>query len=79
MTEAETLYGDAHVQRYRETGGKVGHAWKKGSKILLLTTNGRSSGEPRTTPLIYEADGDRYVREVSLRCRSAPRLGREAA
>jgi len=39
----------------------VGHDWKKGSKILLLTTKGRKSGEPRTTPLIYEADGDRYV------------------
>ncbi len=61
MSEAESLYGDAHVQRYRETGGEVGHDWKKGSKILLLTTKGRSSGKPRTTPLIYEADGDRYL------------------
>ncbi len=61
MSEAESLYGDAHVRRYRETGGQVGHDWKKRSKILLLTTKGRSSGEPRTTPLIYETDGDRYV------------------
>jgi proline iminopeptidase len=49
------------VRVYRETGGKVGHDWKKGAKILLLTTTGRTSGEPRTTPLIYEEDGDRYV------------------
>ena len=61
MSEAETLFGDAHVRRYRETGGEVGHIWKRGSKILLLTTRGRSSGEPRTTPLIYEQDGDAYV------------------
>jgi proline iminopeptidase len=61
MTEAENLYGDEHVRVYRETGGKVGHDWKKGAKILLLTTKGRTTGEPRTTPLIYEADGDRYV------------------
>ena len=59
--EAETLYGEEHVRTYRETGGKVGHIWRKGSKILLLTTTGRTSGKPRTTPLIYENDGDRYV------------------
>ena len=61
MTEAETLYGAEHVRRYRETGGEVGHRWKEGSTILLLTTTGRKSGEPRTTPLIYAEDGDRYV------------------
>jgi proline iminopeptidase len=61
MTQAEALYGAEHVRTYRETGGKVGHDWKKGSKILLLTTTGRTTGEPRTTPLIYEEDGDRYV------------------
>jgi proline iminopeptidase len=61
MSEAETLYGAEHVRRYRETGGEVGHRWKEGSTILLLTTTGRQSGEPRTTPLIYAEDGDRYV------------------
>ena len=62
MTEdATNLFGDAHVQRYRETDGEVGHIWKEGSTILLLTTTGRKSGEQRTTPLIYAADGDRYV------------------
>lgn len=61
QTEAESLFGDEHVRRYRETGGKVGHIWREGSTILLLTTTGRRSGEPRTTPLIYAQDGDRYV------------------
>jgi proline iminopeptidase len=61
MSGAEELFGDEHVRRYRETGGEVGHIWRGGSKILLLTTLGRVSGEPRTTPLIYESDGDRYV------------------
>ena len=61
MSEAENLFGDEHVRRYRETGGAVGHDWRRGAKILLLTTTGRKSGEPRTAPLIYEADGDRYV------------------
>ena len=61
MSEAESLFGDEHVRRYRETGGAVGHIWREGSTILLLTTTGRKSGEKRTVPLIYAADGDRYV------------------
>jgi proline iminopeptidase len=61
MTEAETLFGDEHVRRYRETNGAVGHIWREGSTILLLTTRGRKTGEKRTTPLIYAQDGDRWV------------------
>jgi proline iminopeptidase len=58
---AEQLYGQEHVQRYRETGGEVGHIWKEGSTVLLLTTKGRKTGKETTTPLIYAEDGDRYV------------------
>jgi proline iminopeptidase len=61
MNEAENLFGDEHVRRYQETGGKVGHVWRRGATILLLTTTGRTSGEKRTVPLIYVADGPRYV------------------
>jgi deazaflavin-dependent oxidoreductase (nitroreductase family) len=61
MSEGEQLFGEEHVRRYRETGGEVGHDWREGSTVLLLTTTGRSSGEARTTPLIYAQDGDRYV------------------
>ena len=61
MNEAENLFGDEHVRRYRETGGAVGHIWREGSTILLLTTTGRKTGEKRTVPLIYAQDGDRYV------------------
>jgi deazaflavin-dependent oxidoreductase (nitroreductase family) len=61
VTDAETLFGEEHVRRYRETDGEVGHIWKRGSKILLLTTKGHVSGEERTTPLIYEDDGEGYV------------------
>jgi deazaflavin-dependent oxidoreductase (nitroreductase family) len=61
MTDATKLFGEEHVKRYRETGGEIGHIWKEGSTILLLTTKGRKTGEPRTTPLIYARDGDRYV------------------
>jgi deazaflavin-dependent oxidoreductase (nitroreductase family) len=56
-----TLFGKEHVDRYRETDGQEGHEWK-GTTVLLLTTTGRRSGEQRTTPLIYQLDGDdRYV------------------
>ena len=61
MSEAERLHGEEHVRRYRETDGAVGHIWRRGAKILLLTTTGRKSGEPRTKPLIYEDAGDAYV------------------
>ena len=58
---SQYLHGKAHVEKYRETGGEVGHIWKEGSTILLLTTTGRKSGNLTTTPLIYARDGDRYV------------------
>jgi deazaflavin-dependent oxidoreductase (nitroreductase family) len=61
MSEAERLFGQEHVRRYRETDGAVGHIWKRGSKTLLLTTSGRRTGKPTTTPLIYEEQGDKYV------------------
>jgi proline iminopeptidase len=61
MNEAENLFGDEHVRRYRETGGAVGHIWRNGTTILLLSTTGRKTGEKRTAPLIYVQDGDRYV------------------
>lgn len=52
-----SLLGDEHVRRYRETDGQVGYEWN-GVPILLLTTTGRRSGEPRTSALIFGRDGD---------------------
>jgi deazaflavin-dependent oxidoreductase (nitroreductase family) len=59
--DASHLYGAAHVRAYRETDGELGHDWKRGSAVLLLTTTGRSSGEQRTTPLIYGRSGEDYL------------------
>ena len=59
--DATKLYGDEHVRTYRETGGELGHIWKEGSTVLLLTTKGRKTGKETTTPLIYARDGDNYV------------------
>ena len=60
-----SLLGEDHVKAYRETDGETGFLWN-GAKTLLLTTTGRSSGEPRTTPLIYEADGENYIVIASM-------------
>jgi proline iminopeptidase len=56
-----TLFGEEHVRRYRETDGEEGYIWREGSKILLLTTTGRKSGNEATTPLIFGMDGDNPV------------------
>ena len=61
MGDADDLYGRQHVDRYRDTGGAVGHDWR-GATTLILTTKGRRSGERRSTPLIYrERDGDHVI------------------
>jgi deazaflavin-dependent oxidoreductase (nitroreductase family) len=56
----DDLFGAEHVRVYRETDGERGYHWR-GTEILLLTTVGRRSGEPRTTPLIHRTDGDRWI------------------
>lgn len=60
-TPPPQLFGQEHVEAYRETSGEVGHEWLPGVYTLLLTTTGRRSGEPFTTPLIYTTDGDDHV------------------
>jgi deazaflavin-dependent oxidoreductase (nitroreductase family) len=52
--------GKLNVPLYRLSGGcmggKVGRA-----PVLLLTTTGRKSGEPRTAPIVYLAEGDHFI------------------
>ncbi|UGQ11737.1 nitroreductase family deazaflavin-dependent oxidoreductase [Yinghuangia sp. ASG 101] len=55
-----SLRNDEHVAVYRETDGETGYEWN-GVPILLLTTTGRTSGEPRTKALIFGRDGDDYL------------------
>jgi len=47
-----TLLGEEHVRVYRETNGETGYMWN-GAPILLLTTKGRKSGQPRTIAIIH--------------------------
>lgn len=46
---------------YRATGGRLGGRFLRGAPVLLLTTVGRRSGQPRVAPLIYLRDGERLV------------------
>lgn len=54
------LFGQEHVRRYRATNGAEGHDWQ-GTSVLILTTTGVRTGQPRSTPLIYGRDGENYV------------------
>ena len=54
------LFASVHSGLYRALGGRlVGRLL--GTRIVLLTTLGRKSGSPRTTPLIGIPDGDRLL------------------
>ncbi len=46
---------------YRLSGGKIGGKFLRGAPVCLVTTTGRKSGQPRTAPLLYLADGTRVV------------------
>ncbi|QBD75247.1 nitroreductase family deazaflavin-dependent oxidoreductase [Ktedonosporobacter rubrisoli] len=44
------------IEEFRASGGHVGGRLA-GAPLLLLTTTGAKSGEPRTTPLAYLSEG----------------------
>jgi deazaflavin-dependent oxidoreductase (nitroreductase family) len=48
------------IDEFRSAGGVVGGNFE-GLPLLLLTTTGARSGQPRTTPMIYLNDGTRLV------------------
>jgi deazaflavin-dependent oxidoreductase (nitroreductase family) len=52
--------GKLNVPLYRLSGGRIGGKVGR-APVLLLTTIGRKSGEPRTAPVVYLADGDDVV------------------
>ncbi|MEO7001196.1 MAG: nitroreductase family deazaflavin-dependent oxidoreductase [Ktedonobacterales bacterium] len=50
-------YNQIVIEQFRANGGKVQGA----NQLLLLTTTGAKSGQPRTTPIACSTDGDRLV------------------
>lgn len=52
--------GKLNVPLYRLSGGRIGGKVAK-APVLLLTTTGRKSGQQRTAPVVYLADGENLV------------------
>jgi deazaflavin-dependent oxidoreductase (nitroreductase family) len=48
------------IDEFRASGGKVTGIFEK-APLVILTTTGAKSGEPRTFPVVYTRDGDRLV------------------
>ncbi len=54
------LFWKVHPKVYRWSGGRIGGSMR-GIPILLLTTTGRKSGQPRTKALMYISQDDNFV------------------
>ena len=52
---------DALVADFRAHGGQVTSGPFAGRPVLLLTTTGAKSGQPRLAPVVYSRDGEHYV------------------
>jgi F420H(2)-dependent quinone reductase len=64
MRRVVRVFSSLHRGLYRLSGGKIGGSTGK-MPVLLLTTTGRKSGQPRTWPVGYIRDGDRLVISAS--------------
>jgi F420H(2)-dependent quinone reductase len=53
-------FGKLHVPLYRASRGRLFGQLDR-SPVLLLTTVGRRSGQTRTAPIVYLADGERLI------------------
>jgi len=54
------LFKNIQIAVFRWTNGRSMSSMN-GMPLLLLTTVGRKTGHPRTTPVMYIRDGDDYV------------------
>ena len=52
---------EALITDFRANGGQVTSGPFTGRPVLLLTTTGAQSGQPRLAPVVYSRDGDHYV------------------
>lgn len=60
MTQAPADFNAQIIAEFRANHGRVGGRFD-GATLLLLHTTGAKSGTPRTNPVVYLADGGRYV------------------
>ena len=54
------LIGKLNTPAYKLSGGRIG-AKVGDAPVLLLTTTGRKSGEPRTAPIVYLERGEAMI------------------
>lgn len=54
-------FDDDLIAHFRKNRGTITEGPFTGRDVLVLTTTGAKSGEPRTHPLVYTRDGDRYL------------------
>ena len=57
----ELSWNDRIIANFRENHGKVTMPPFQNSNLLLMTSTGAMTGKPRTSPLGYTRDGERYV------------------
>ena len=53
-------FNEQLIAEFRANGGQTTGPFAN-RPLLLLTTTGAKSGQPRTTPLVHTTDGDRLV------------------
>jgi deazaflavin-dependent oxidoreductase (nitroreductase family) len=59
--ETVLAYNARNIEEFRANGGNLGGNFE-GAPVLILTTTGAKSGEPRTSPMMYlPEDGRVYV------------------
>ncbi len=54
-------WNDDLIAHFRKNKGTISEGPFTGRPVLLLTTTGKKTGEPRTNPLVYSRDGDKYL------------------
>ncbi|GAB3957720.1 nitroreductase/quinone reductase family protein [Actinoallomurus acanthiterrae] len=60
-TPSETAsFNQRIIQEFRANNGQVGGMFD-GVPLVLITTAGRKTGRPRTTPVVHLRDGDRHL------------------
>ncbi|MGC1185573.1 MAG: nitroreductase family deazaflavin-dependent oxidoreductase [Candidatus Dormiibacterota bacterium] len=53
-------FNSRNIAEFRANGGKLGGNFE-GAPVLLLHSTGARSGEERVSPVMYMADGERYL------------------
>jgi len=59
MTDVHA-FNNALIGEYRAKNGEISGVFA-GQPLLLLTTTGAKSGQPRTVPLVYSTDRERMI------------------